>query len=422
MKKSLSFAFAFCALAFSTEAITITDVTASSRFPWKAVLDVDFTIGDADVGDLFRVEVTAKYAQGAKKIFARTYVTEPICGRGRNRVSWDVGTDYPDIKVQDLQVSVTVHPMNADASDVYMVIDLSSGPESRRYPVRYTFTPPALVPTNDLVACASDPCRTTQMWFKRLPGYDFGFGATTSNAQGDFMVRLTPYYIGIFEITQKQWAQVMGTWPSKFTNVTYRAARPVENINYKDILGHAEYPVDKTVTLDSFVGRMRERTGIDAFNLPTEAQWEGACRAGSTKTRNDDFKESDIRFKLSSSNLTYNEDPSQGTAIVGMYKANKWGLYDMYGNVAEMCLDAYASTSVLKEYYAELYGEGNPALNPTGPATLNSSKARYHALRGGFWFNSSWDYFRNFHRNYGNSENYSGVSTHAGGARFVVSP
>ena len=422
MKKILGFAFVFCALAFSAEAVTVTDVTASSRFPWKSVLDVDFTIGDAAVADLFRVEVAARYAEGTKKIFAHTYITEPICGRGRNRVSWDAGADYPDIKVQDLQIAVTIHPMNADASDVYMVIDLSSGPESTRYPVRYTFTPPPLVPTNDLIACVSDPCRTTQMWLKRLPGYEFPFGGTTSNnGVGDFTVHLTSYYMAIFEVTQKQWAQVMGTWPSYFTNETYRAARPVENINYEDILGHTRYPENKTPTDDSFVGRMRARTGIEAFNLPTEAQWEGACRAGYKKSFNSDFSDSDIRFKFSSTGLTYNEDTSQGTAIVGSYKPNKWGLFDMYGNVMEFCLDAYAPETDLKAYYAELYGEGNPILNPTGPATLNATK-RYHAVRGGAWFNSDKSYFYNYYRKYNYSDKYSGLRFNGGGARFVIAP
>ena len=420
MKKSFCFAFAFCAFVFSAEAVTVTDVTASSRFPWKSVMDVDFTIGDAAVADLFRVEVVAKYGEGTKKLFARTYVTEPICGRGRNRVSWDIRADYPDISVQDLQVAVAVHPMNADAGDVYMVIDLSSGPESTRYPVRYTFTPPALVPTNDLVACASDPCRTTQMWFKRLPGYEYGFCARDTFPEL-FKVRLSPYYIGLFEVTQKQWAQVMGTWPSYFTNATYRAARPVENINYDDVLGHSRYPVDKTVTQDSFVGRMRTRTGIEAFNLPTEAQWEGACRAGYRYSNNSDMANSDMCYKRSSANLTYNEDPTRGTALVGMFKPNKWGLYDMYGNVIEMCLDAYAEDSVLQELYKMLYGEGNPALDPTGPETLNSV-SRYHALRGGFWFNSERGYLANYYRTYGGSSNYSGKRHHGVGARFVVAP
>ena len=421
MKKSIGMMFMACAFVCTAEAFTVNNVSAAARWPWNGVLDVDFNIEGAAVGDLFRVEVKAKYAEGTKTLVGRTYVSEPLCSPGKNRVSWDARADHPELNIKDMQIAVTVHPVNADACDVYMVIDLSSGPNSSRYPVRYTFTPPNLAPADDLAACAKDPCRTTQMWFKRIKGNTFPFGGTNNNnGEGDFKVRLSPYYIGIFEVTQQQWAQVMDAWPAKFTNVTWRAARPVENINYEDVIGHNNYPEDKTVSENSFVGKMRARTGIEAFNLPTEAQWECACRAGYAKSFNSDFSSTDIRFKLSSADLTYNEDTATGTAIVGTYKANKWGLYNMYGNVMEMCLDAYAGISTLKDYYATLYGEGNLVLDPTGPATCNATK-RKHSTRGGCWYNSDIAYFYNYYRSFGDRDN-TGKRHHGVGARFAIAP
>ena len=421
MKKSIGMMFMACAFVCTAEAFTVNNVSAAARWPWNGVLDVDFNIEGAAVGDLFRVEVKAKYAEGTKTLVGRTYVSEPLCSPGKNRVSWDARADHPELNIKDMQIAVTVHPVNVDACDVYMVIDLSSGPNSSRYPVRYTFTPPNLAPADDLAACAKDPCRTTQMWFKRIKGNTFPFGGTIkNNGEGDFKVRLSPYYIGIFEVTQQQWAQVMDAWPAKFTNVTWRAARPVENINYEDVIGHNNYPEDKTVSENSFVGKMRARTGIEAFNLPTEAQWECACRAGYAKSFNSDFSSTDVRFKLSSADLTYNEDTATGTAIVGTYKANKWGLYNMYGNVMEMCLDAYAGISTLKDYYATLYGEGNLVLDPTGPATCNATK-RKHSTRGGCWYNSDMAYFYNYYRSFGDRDN-TGKRHHGVGARFAIAP
>ena len=421
MKKSVGVILAACAFVCAAEAFTVKDVTAAQRWPWNGVLDVDFNIEGAAVGDLFRVEVKAKYAEGTKTLVGSTYVSEPLCSPGKNRVSWDARADHPELNIKDMQIAVTVHPVNVDACDVYMVIDLSSGPNSSRYPVRYTFTPPNLAPADDLAACAKDPCRTTQMWFKRIKGNTFPFGGTNNNnGEGDFKVRLSPYYIGIFEVTQQQWAQVMDAWPAKFTNVTWRAARPVENINYEDVIGHNNYPENKTVSENSFVGKMRARTGIEAFNLPTEAQWECACRAGYAKSFNSDFSSTDVRFKLSSADLTYNEDTATGTAIVGTYKANKWGLYNMYGNVMEMCLDAYAGISTLKDYYATLYGEGNLVLDPTGPATCNATK-RKHSTRGGCWYNSDISYFYNYYRSFGDRDN-TGKRHHGVGARFAIAP
>ena len=206
-------------LVSSTCALTVTDVSAHARYPWQSVIDVDFTISDTDVASLFRAEVTASYSNGEKRLVASTYLTEPVCGYGGNRITWDVGADYPGLKADDLKVSVSVAPVNADATDVYMVIDLSSGPNSPRYPVSYTFAPPVLVPTNDLVACAADPNRTTKLWLKRVKGSVYPFHGTDSNGgKGWYNVKLSPYYIGVFELTQMQWALVMDSWPGGFTN------------------------------------------------------------------------------------------------------------------------------------------------------------------------------------------------------------
>ena len=417
MRKRIGLMFAAFAFAFTADAFTVKNLSASSRWPWNGILDVDFTIDEAKVSDLFRVEVAVKYANGSKKLIGRTYVSEPICGRGKNRVSWDARADYPNLKLSDMQVAVTVHPINADACDVYMVIDLSSGPESTKYPVRYTFTPPTLVPTNDLVACAKDPCRTTQMWLKRVKGTVFPFHGTTNGNKGEgiFKVQLSPYYIGMFELTQKQWALVMNSWPSQFTNVTYRDARPCSNINYKDIIGHNRWPENRAVSEVSFVGRMRERTGLSTFNLPTESQWECACRAGDKGS----YYSAKYRYKATSGSeaghvFDYNEGPELGTALVGSYNPNAWGFYDFYGNVMEMCLDAYASEDSLVELYA---GE-NPVIDPVGPAV--NAKENYHATRGGCYYNGS-GYCNNYDRQY-SCRNETGNKDSGKGARFAVSP
>ena len=387
-------------LVSSTCALTVTDVSAHARYPWQSVIDVDFTISDTDVASLFRAEVTASYSNGEKRLVASTYLTEPVCGYGENRITWDVGADYPGLKADDLKVSVSVAPVNADATDVYMVVDLSSGPNSPRYPVSYTFAPPVLVPTNDLVACAADPNRTTKLWLKRVKGSVYPFHGTDSNGgKGWYNVKLSPYYIGVFELTQMQWALVMDSWPGGFTNATYRAARPVENVLYTDVIGHYNWPDDKTVSADSFVGRMRARTGLETFNLPTEAQWECACRAGDKGSVIGTFATFPFRYNKSvvvaEGDLTYNENPDSGTALVGSYKPNDWGFYDFYGNVLEMCLDAYIKDEDMKVFY----GVTDPVTDPVGPATR--STAYYHVTRGGAWYNG--DYCNNYSRTYGYS-------------------
>ena len=407
------------ALAGFADAFTVTDVSARQRWPWNGLVDVDFTIGGASVADLFKVEVEATYDGGATKLYARTYLEEPLRGPGFNRITWDLAADYPELKVDDLQVAVTVTPLSRaqmDSQNVYMVIDLSGGPNSTRYPVRYTTTAPTLVPTNDLVACAADPNRTTKLWLKRVKENTFPFHGTSSNGgAGVFKAHLSPYYIGIFELTQKQWNLVMGDWPSKFSNETYRAARPVERINYEDVIGHNNWPDNKVVSDSSFVGKMRARTGLATLNLPTECQWECACRAGTTTSESAGLTKS--RYNANAGTISnYNEDPTIGTALVGSYKANAWGFYDCLGNVNEMCLDAYASESDLATLYG--YDGTTPIDDPIGPPT--HSTARYHSTRGGSYDNSS-GRATNYDRTYCNAS-FTGTRDPRVGMRIAVSP
>ena len=418
MKILTMFAAAFLAMAASA-ATTVTDVSAHTRWPWNGLVDVDFTIGGPSVADLYKVEVRAVYDGGAKTIYARTYLNEPLVGPGTHRVTWDLGADCPGLKANDLQVAVVAAPLSAagvDASSVYMVIDLSGGPDASRYPVRYTTNAPTLVPTNDLVACAADPNRTTKLWLKRVKSNTFPFGGTTNgnHGEGEFKARLSPFYLGIFELTQKQWNLVMGNWPSQFSNETYRAARPVERINYEDVIGHNNWPNNKVVSDSSFVGKMRARTGLATLNLPTEAQWEDVARAGATGSvyANGTTGRYDAN---SGSPSTYNEDPTVGTALVGSYKANNWGFYDCYGNVMEMCLDAYASGDDLKALYA---GQ-NPVDDPIGPSTY--STARYHATRGGSYYNSN-SRSSSYDRFYCNNSTVTGTRDCRIGMRVAVSP
>ncbi len=408
------------ALAGFADAFTVTDVSARQRWPWNGLVDVDFTIGGASVADLFKVEVEATYDGGATKLYARTYLEEPLRGPGFNRITWDLAADYPELKVDDLQVAVTVTPLSRaqmDSQNVYMVIDLSSGPNSTRYPVRYTTTAPTLVPTNDLVACAADPNRTTKLWLKRVKANTFPFGGTNSNGgEGDFKVHLSPFYIGIFELTQKQWALVMENWPSVMTNVTYRSARPVTNVNYEDVIGHNRWPDNRVMSEGSYIAKMRARTGLSTFSLPTEAQWECACRAGNTKSLT--VSPTTGRYKFASA-TTYNEAPDvAGTALVGSYSPNSWGLYDTLGNVWEMCLDAFDTIANLKALYG--WDGATPIPDPIGPSVNATEK--YHATRGGGWSNSEAGYCTAYRRDRGNLSNFTGMRKSDIGFRVAVSP
>jgi len=131
-----------------------------------------------------------------------------------------------------------------------------------------------------------------------------------------------PFYLGIHEVTQGQYEAVMGANPSKFVD----AAKPVECVSWEDAV--------------EFCRKVSRRTH-QPVALPTEAQWEYACRAGS-KMR---FGFGDDDRQLSTF-ARYGQGAEAGTVAVGTKKPSAWGLYDMHGNVWEWCADWYASSYV----------------------------------------------------------------------------
>jgi hypothetical protein len=174
------------------------------------------------------------------------------------------------------------------------------------------------------------------------------------------------YYIGVFEVTQKQWELVMGNNPSQFVSDT----RPVERVSYYQVRENpnntddstVNWPNNTNVNMNSFMGKMRSRTGFNTIDLPTEAQWEFACRATTTSAYAGNSILSDMGW--------YSDNSDSQTHPVGGKQPNAWGLYDMHGNVYEWCLDWNATYP------------GGPVSDPVG------GYSSYRILRGGCWSDS----------------------------------
>lgn len=154
-----------------------------------------------------------------------------------------------------------------------------------------------------------------------------------------------PFYTGVTEVTQEQYEALMGKNPSNFKGPT----NPVEQVSWDDAV--------------EFCKKLSEKTG-KKVRLPTEAQWEYACRAGS-KTR--------FAFGDNDSDLGdyawYTSNSENKTHQVAQKKPNAFGLYDMHGNVWEWCAD----------WYADSYPSGKNT-DPKGP-----DSGRDRVLRGGSW-------------------------------------
>ena len=162
--------------------------------------------------------------------------------------------------------------------------------------------------------------------FKLIPAGTFTMGdASGEDDETPHEVTLTkPFKMGVHEVTQAQYEQVMGVNPSDFKGADY----PVETVTWDDAVEFcrrlSELPAEKAAG--------------NVYRLPTEAEWEYACRAGTTTKYSFGDDESDF-----GEYGWYRENSGRTTHPVGSKLPNAWGLYDMHGNVAEWCLDTYAT-------------------------------------------------------------------------------
>ena len=115
----------------SVSAVTITDVSAQQRYPWKNFIDIDFTLSDASADSQYKIDVKASYLGDSRILSARSFVTDPVVKPGTRRITWDLGKDYPGFKADDLRVAVTASPFTNGTDGVYMVIDLSGGKDRK---------------------------------------------------------------------------------------------------------------------------------------------------------------------------------------------------------------------------------------------------------------------------------------------------
>ena len=255
----------------------------------------------------------------------------------------------------------TLSPLSGSVSlrdAPYCVVDLSAGPDAKHYPVKYLLSPPSGWSKEK---GWPDAYKTTKLVLRRIEPGTFIPGQN----QTDESHRITltkPFYIGVFEVTQKQMGLVLS---SKWNPAQFKGdARPAQ-LHHADIRGSKkgqQWPATSEVDTGCFLDRIRRRTGLE-FDLPTEAEWEYACRAGTTSKYNNGGESEDDLKKLG----RYKENQSDGKGgysehtVVGSYQPNAWGLYDMHGNVWEVCLDT---------------GIGLNPKNPTNPG-------KFRIKRGG---------------------------------------
>ena len=285
--------------------------------------------------------------------------------------SWDGNVSRESSLILELTKDTVVTATFVKTS--YMVIDISEGHSAKSWPHRISEFGPNL---------ESEACRTTELWLKFVPASVFGMGSPKDEIgrgrrEDPHRVTLTKgFYIGVFELTRKQYKLITGSEPylDPFLFVPAEESDfvPAASVHFYTLGGTdkgANWPANDDVDDDSVMGILRAKTGL-RFDLPTEAQWECACRATTTSAFNTGNNIGDKGFDLR--DYAYYKLNTNRPMIVGQKPPNLLGLYDMHGNVWEWCLD----------WYTNNLGT-DPVVDPVGLET-----GEQKTLRGGSFDNN----------------------------------
>ena len=353
-------------------------------------------------------------------------------GNGNYTITWRPDLSWADefgngFKIANGCAKAVVTAWSLDNTPNYMVVDLAATNTVRYYP-QVDFLPGSEIGQEGTVT--NNPAyKTSKLLMRKIMAHNVEW--TMGSADGEIdrdATRETPhvvtlshnYYIGVFEVTQAQWSNIATNNKAEVKFIVDGAMRPMEGVCYNHIRIRtntakfnasdpeiANYTWPNAPQGSSFLGLLRAKTGLD-FDLPSEAQWEFACRAGngsgfwnngSVIQNNGTGPDENLEKLGRYANGTVSSDTTQGpyydghangTAIVGSYEPNDWGLYDMHGNVFEYCLDWYeANIATATDTSGIPYG-GRVNIDPTNPSRYLSgasvSGEGQHVIRGGSWY------------------------------------
>ena len=400
-------------LAFSTPVVSDVSMSQSGT---SRLVTITYTLDSEAVVTL---DIQTNDTQGAWASIGGTAISGHVSGKtsgpaqgavwkkvaaGTHTITWRPDYMWPDHIVGEGGARAVVTAWSLDNPPDYMVVDLADAGEARYYPDA-DFLPGGLL--------ANEDYRKTKFVLRKIMAKDIEWTkGGNSTEPGWSVISAIPgepqytaqiannYYIGVFEVTQTQYEMVMGSNPSAFKNADYKAMRPVDSVSYNDLRGSGvNYPAAPAGT--SFFGKLRTWFGSAyAFDLPSEAQWEFASRAGHglglwndgssilASTSEDTNLSRMARYSQNGGNVkngsTYAEPSNKatctadnGTAICGSYEPNSWGLYDMEGNMLEWCLDWFTTNET---DLRSLKG----AVNTTQQGTNG------RVMKGGSWTHDPW--------------------------------
>jgi formylglycine-generating enzyme required for sulfatase activity len=204
-------------------------------------------------------------------------------------------------------------------------------------------------------------------------------------------VTVSSFYMGKYQVTQSEYKAVIRTNPSHFRGDNL----PVENVSWFDAVEYCNHLSQREGLSPAYMvngGNVMWNRNTNGYRLPTEAEWEYACRAGTTTPFSAGNNITTSQANYDGRN-PYNNNKKgkyrKRTTTVGSFEPNPWGLYDMHGNVLEWCLDGYGTYS--------------------SNAQTNSGavSGAYRVIRGGSWY-SYGQYLRSVYRDFSSPSHGSG--------------
>lgn len=384
-------AFLSAVSAFATT--TVSDVIVRQQWPWKTDVSVEFFV-NGSTGGVSQVTMAAYRGDTFLGYIPQTACSGDMVftSDGQKRLSFDpTAVDFlvSAGNMGNFRVDVAI----ADTPDdeiLYKIFDLrktAGTPGAVQYVTESALTNGMwgawerdywgedMARTVIWTGVTNNPAyKTTHLVMRRIPAGPFTYGTPTSSSlytENDTVattVTITePYYMAVFETTYAQYAHILdpATNATVMSPVNYKYYGTTTAKNAVRSTGKAsdtqyDWPTGRSVWRSSIAGKLRSCTQVN-FDLPTEAQWEKAARAGSTGIYYDSNSNEPNTTRLSQLAWYYtnskNGGDSRGSQIVGQKKPNAYGLYDVIGNVTEMCLDWYEA------------GHEPAASNPEGPTT-----------------------------------------------------
>ena len=323
------------------------------------LVTISYTLKDA--GAIVTMEVLTNDVPIGRSLWANATgdVTVKVAP-GERKIFWQPRDTWPDRKIRDksFAVKLTVWPL--DNPPDYMCVDLATPSNVVWY-----------ISSNDVPGgVTAEAYKTDKLLMRRIHAegvrWRMGIGGDAVKQRAHTVILTNDYYIGVYTVTYDQ------------RNSFYDAAgtagkQPDVTMSYEALRGATasyNWPNNgSAVDPTRLLGVLRAHSGISSFDLPTEAEWEYACRAGTTTRWS--FGDDSANAIMALYAWYRNGAVSSSLHEVGLLLPNAWGLYDMHGNTWEWCLDWYSDGDAFCR-------TGDDVISPVGPDTGSD-----RCLRGG---------------------------------------